>query len=121
MLLVKTSLKRAKDNPLKQQVRTRSLALKVWALSHCTLKELGPLVTPDTLCRWFRKYAGAKYDSSGQRRPGRPPKPQYIRNLVARLAKENTSWGYTKLRNVVFTLDHVSESPLGHHRGHGLL
>ena len=51
-----------------------------------------------TLCRWFRKYAGAKYDSSARRRPGRPPKPQNIRDLVVRLAKENTSWGYTKLR-----------------------
>ncbi len=63
----------------------RRLALKAQALAPCTLKELGPLVTPDTLCRWFRKYAGAKYDSSGQRRPDRPPKPQYIRDLVVRL------------------------------------
>jgi transposase InsO family protein len=84
----------------------RRLALKAQALSHCTLKGLGPLVTPDTLCRWFRKYAGAKYDSSGQRRAGRPPKPQYIRDLVVRLAKENTSLGYTKLRDVMFTLGH---------------
>ena len=43
----------------------RRLALKAQALSRCTLKELGSLVTPDTLCRWFRKYAGSKYDSSG--------------------------------------------------------
>ena len=70
------------------------------------LQDLGPLVTPDTLCRWFRKYAGAKYDGSGQRGPGRPPKPQYIRDLVVRLAKENTGWGYTKLRDVMFTLGH---------------
>jgi len=84
----------------------RRLALKAQALSPCILKELGPLVTPDTLCRWFRKYAGAKYDSSGKRRPGRPPKPQYIRDLVVRLAKENTGWGYTKLRDVLFTLGH---------------
>ena len=57
----------------------RRLALKAKALSRFTLRELGPLVTPDTLCGWFRKYAGAKYDSSGKRRPGRPPKPQHIR------------------------------------------
>jgi transposase InsO family protein len=84
----------------------RRLALKARVLSRCALKELGSLVTPDTLCRWFRKYAGAKYDSSGQRRPGRPPKPQYIRDLVVRLAKENTNWGYTKIRDVMFTLGH---------------
>ncbi len=29
----------------------RRLALKTKALSACTLKDLGPLVTPDTLCR----------------------------------------------------------------------
>lgn len=27
---------------------------------HRVRLDLGPLVTPDTLCRWFRKYAGAK-------------------------------------------------------------
>ncbi len=64
----------------------RRLALKAQALSRDTLKNLGPLVTPDTLCRWFRKYAGAKYDSSGQRRPGRPRIPQCFRDLVVRLA-----------------------------------
>jgi transposase InsO family protein len=84
----------------------RRLALKARALSACTLKDLGPLVTPDTLCRWFREYAGSKYDSSEQRRPGRPPKPQHIRDLVVRLAKENTGWGYTKIRDVMFTLGH---------------
>jgi putative transposase len=84
----------------------RRLALKAKGLLACALKDLGPLVTPDTLCRWFRKYAGSKYDSSGNRRPGRPPKPQYIRNLVVRFAKENTGWGYTKLRDVMFTLGH---------------
>ncbi len=51
----------------------RRLALKARALSSCALKDLGPLVTPDTLCRWFRKYAGAKYDSSGRRRPRSVP------------------------------------------------
>jgi putative transposase len=84
----------------------RRLALKAQVLSRCTLEELGALVTPDTLCRWFRKYAGAKYDSSGQRRTGRPPKPQYIRDLVVRFAKENTGWGYTRIRDVLYTLGH---------------
>jgi putative transposase len=87
-------------------LQRRRLALKAKALSRCTLNELGSIVTPDTLCRWFRIYAGAKYDSSGQRRPGRPPKPQYIRDLVLRFAKENTSWGYTRIRDVLYTLGH---------------
>jgi hypothetical protein len=34
----------------------RRLALKARLLSHARLRELGSLVTPDTLARWFRKY-----------------------------------------------------------------
>jgi hypothetical protein len=60
----------------------RRLALKARPLSHAKLRELGSLVTPDTLTRWFRKYAGAKYDGHAKRGPGRPPKPQHIRDLV---------------------------------------
>ncbi len=71
----------------------RRLAQKARSLSHAKLRELGSLVTPDTLTRWFRKYAGAKYDSHAKRGPGRPPKPQHIRDLVVRLAQENVGWG----------------------------
>jgi len=41
------------------------------------------------------------------RRPGRPPKPQQIRDLVLRLAREDTGWGYTKIRDVMLTLGHA--------------
>ncbi len=37
----------------------RRLDLKARPLSHAKLRDLGSLVTPDTLTRWFRKYAGA--------------------------------------------------------------
>jgi hypothetical protein len=69
--------------------RRRRLALKARPLSHAKLREIGSIVTPDTLTRWFRKYAGAKYDSHAKRRPRRPPKPQEVRDLVVRLAQEN--------------------------------
>lgn len=84
----------------------RRLALKARALSHATLRDLGSLVTPDTLTRWFRKYAGAKYDSHVARGPGRPPKPEPIRDLVVRLAQENVGWGYTRIRDVMHLLGH---------------
>src|SRR5258706_6400638 len=82
------------------------LALKARPLSHAKLRELGSLVTPDTLTRWFRQYAGAKYDSHAKRGPGRPPKPQEIRDLVVRLAQENVGWGYTRIRDVMRHLGH---------------
>ena len=67
----------------------RRLALKARALSHAKLRDRGSLVTPDTLTRWFRNCAGAKYDGHAKRGPGRPPKPQQIRDLVVRLTEEN--------------------------------
>ncbi len=84
----------------------RRLALKARPLPHAKLRELGTLVTPDTLTRWFRQYAGAKYDSQAKRCPGRPPKPQHIRELVVRLAQENVGWGYARIRDVMRLLGH---------------
>jgi transposase InsO family protein len=84
----------------------RRLALKARSLSHAALGDLGSIVTPDTLTRWFRKYAGTKYDGHAKRTPGRPPKPQQIRDLVVRLAQENAAWGYTRIRDVMRHLGH---------------
>jgi len=84
----------------------RRLAVKAKPIPRAKLLEIGTLVTPDTLTRWFRLYAGAKYDSSAKRGPGRPRKAQDIRDLVVRLATENMSWGYTRIRDVMGLLGH---------------
>jgi hypothetical protein len=34
------------------------------------LDQLGPLVTPDTLRRWYRELVARKYDGSAKRRVG---------------------------------------------------
>ena len=44
-------------------------------------------VTPATLLAWHRKLAAKKYDTSGQRAPGRPPTVRSIARLVVRLAR----------------------------------
>ncbi|MGO9278155.1 MAG: hypothetical protein ACLP3Q_11585 [Streptosporangiaceae bacterium] len=54
-------------------------------------------VTPATLLAWHRKLAAAKYDTSGRRKPGRPPTVPSIACLVVRLAKENPLWGYRRI------------------------
>jgi putative transposase len=46
-------------------------------------------VTPTTQLAWHRKLAAGKYDTSGRRKPGRPPTVPGIARLVVRLAKEN--------------------------------
>src|SRR5882672_4438531 len=55
-------------------------------------------VTPTTLLAWHRKLAAKKYDTSRQRKPGRPPTARSIARLAVRLAKENPGGdtaGYT--------------------------
>jgi putative transposase len=52
------------------------------------------IVRPSTILAWFRQLAAKKYDSSAQRKkPGRPRKPNDIRDLVIKLARENLGWG----------------------------
>jgi len=63
-------------------------------------------VTPDSLLRWYRNLVAAKYDGSKHRGPGRPPTKLDIVSLVVRMAKENPSWGYTRLRGALFNLSH---------------
>jgi putative transposase len=54
-------------------------------------------VMPATLLAWHRRLAAAKYDTSKQRKPGRPPTARSIAGLVVRLAKENPLWGYRRI------------------------
>src|SRR5690348_11759627 len=46
-------------------------------------------VTPGTLLAWHHRLAAGKYDSSKQRKPGRPPTRPSIGRLVVRLARES--------------------------------
>ena len=69
------------------------LAAKGQALGHRVLRELGTIVTPDTILRWYRQLVARKYDGSGKRRPGHPRVMHSIRALTARLALENQRWG----------------------------
>ena len=55
------------------------------------------IVTPGTLLAWHRKLAARKYDTSGRRKPGRPPIVRSIARLVVRLARENPLWGYRRI------------------------
>ena len=70
----------------------RRLAAKLICLS--VLREIGSLVTPDTLLYW--QLIAKKYDGS-RGKLGRPTVEPEIATLVMRMAKENPSWGYTRI------------------------
>lgn len=55
---------------------------------------INPIVTPDTLLRWHRDLIARRYDSSKNRKAGRPRISQVVREQIIALAKANDSWGY---------------------------
>ena len=61
-------------------------------------------VTPATLLAWHRRLATKKYDTSGRRRPGRPPATPGIKRLVLRLARENPLWGHRRIQGELLKL-----------------
>ncbi len=75
----------------------RRLAAKGRALGRRMLREIGSVVTPDTILRWHRELIARKYDGSEARAPGRPAIGEEVRALVALMASENEGWGYTRI------------------------
>ena len=84
----------------------RRLAVKAQALGREALAQIASVATPATLLRWYRCLIAANYDGSKNRSPGRPPTAKDIRELIVRVAQENPTWGYTRLRGALKNLGH---------------
>ena len=54
----------------------------------------------------YRTLVAKKYDGSNRRRPGRPRTKPDIAALVVRMANENLTWGYTRIRGGLKSLGH---------------
>ena len=83
----------------------RRLAAKAKLVCRSVLREIGSLVTPDTLMRWHRQLIAKKYDGH-QGKVGRPTVASEIAALVVRMARENPSWGYTRIRGALWNIGH---------------
>jgi Integrase core domain len=84
----------------------RRLAVKGTALGRKVLGEVASIVRPDTILAWYRKLVAKKYDGSKNRGPGRPCTQADIAQLVVRMARENPSWGYTRIKGMLHSLSH---------------
>jgi transposase len=83
----------------------RLLAEKGKPLGRKLLAEMASLATPDTILRWYREQVATKYDGSRTRGgPGRPAsRCDKVQQLLT-MARENPSWGYTRLRGALENL-----------------
>ena len=90
----------------------RRLAAKGKRLGRRILLELGTIVTPGTILRWHRELIARKYDSSSNRRLGRPRVAGEVRSLIIKMASENERGGYTwivgELSKLGFTVSRTS-------------
>lgn len=84
----------------------RRLAVRAKKLGRQALSEVVSIFTADTLLAWHRKLIARKYDGSQRHGPGRPRVMEQIRELVVRLARENSTWGYTRIRGALANLGH---------------
>ena len=84
----------------------RRLALKGKRMGRTALNHFASLVTPNTLLAWHRRLVAQKYDSSQSRKAGRPSTKTPIQELILKLARENPSWGYTRIQGALDNLHH---------------
>ena len=84
----------------------RRLAVRGHKLGRQVLRQVAGIVTPDTIFRWYRRLIAKKYDGSARRRRGQPMTRRDVAELVVRMAVENPTWGYTRIRGVLSNLGH---------------
>jgi hypothetical protein len=82
------------------------VAIKGKRLGSKALNRFASLVTPNTLLAWHRRLVAKKHDGSSVRKAGRPPTAGDIKELILKLARENRSWGYTRIQGTLANLRH---------------
>ncbi|MBN2574405.1 MAG: hypothetical protein JXP73_07555 [Deltaproteobacteria bacterium] len=65
---------------------------------------MATIASPETILRWYRELVARKYDGSERRGLGRPKKRGEIAELVVRMARENESWCYTRIKGALQNL-----------------
>jgi homeodomain-containing protein len=92
-------------------------------LGRKALREVACVAKPDTILAWYRRLIAQKFDGSQHRQyPGRPRVRKELEDLVVRMAKENTGWGYHRIVGALANLGHkLSDETIGHIlRKHGI-
>jgi putative transposase len=81
------------------------LATRGQRLGRRLLSQVATIVTPDTILRWHRQLIARKW-TYATGRSCRPGVIAEIRRLVVRMAEENPTWGYTRIRGALKNVGH---------------
>jgi Putative transposase len=85
--------------------RRRRLARRGKRLGRRVLSQVATIASPDTILRWHRQLVARKW-TYATRRSGRSSILAEIRRLIVRMAEENPTWGYTRIRGALKNLGH---------------
>jgi transposase InsO family protein len=77
-------------------------------LGRKALKRVARVAKPDTILAWYRRLIAQKFDGSKHRScPGRPRVGREVTELIVRMARENSGWGYDRIVGALANLSHV--------------
>ena len=123
-LLLRNEYLAAENRILKAQLKTplrltdaerMALAEIAHRLGRKALEDVANTAKPDTIMGWYRRLIARKFDGSKSRRyPGRPRIDAEIEQLVVRMAKENSDWGYDRIVGAMANLGYrLSDQTVG--------
>jgi hypothetical protein len=90
-------------------------------LGRKALAQVACVAKPDTILAWYRKLIAQKLDGSKHRRyPGRPPIAPKLEELIVKMAREHSGWGYERIVGALSNLGYtVSDQTVGNVRQAG--
>ena len=92
-----------------------TLAVIAKRLGRQAQEQVALVAKPETILVWYRKLIAQKFDGSKHRvYPGRPTVGREITDLIVRMARENSDWGYDRIAGALKNLGHdVSDQTVG--------
>ena len=91
--------------PARLRLRNTDRLIFVWLYRLFPfLLDAAVIFEPETLVRWHRGGFRLFWRWKSRRRPGRPPVPTGIRNLVRQMSRENPLWGAPRIHGELLKL-----------------
>jgi putative transposase len=109
-LLLRRQLALFKEREVKpRRVDAATRLSLAWLSRLCDWRSCVIVVRPETIVRWHR--AGWRLFWRYKSRPGRPPIPLELRQLIRRMASENPLWGEERIANELLVKLGICVSP----------